>query len=71
VPKVQDKRKEAMVKLGSGSIAQRGKSIAKERGKQIEIRKTFKMLKEIWLNIRVKKLDTYEGVIILCYILEI
>ena len=31
----------------------------------MEIRRTFKMLKEIWLNIRVKKLDTYKDVIML------
>jgi len=40
----------------------KGKSIAKEGDSQREVRRTFKMLREVWLNMGVKKLDTYEGV---------
>ena len=38
--------------------------IAQEEGSQKKVRRTFKMLREVWLNIGVKKLDTYEGVTI-------
>jgi len=39
-------------------------SAARERGSQKEVRRTFKMLREVWLNIRVEKIDTHEGVMI-------
>jgi len=45
-------------------VAQRGKSAAKKGGSQQEVRRTFKMLREVWLNIGVEKVDTHEGVII-------
>ena len=32
-------------------------SIAKEGGKKREVRQTFKMLREVWLNIGVEKVD--------------
>jgi len=35
---------------------------AKERGSQREVRRIFKMLREVWLNIGVEKLDTHEGI---------
>ena len=35
---------------------------AKEGSKQREIRQTFKMLRKVWLNIGIEKLDTHEGV---------
>jgi len=35
---------------------------AKEKGRQREVRQTFKMLREVWLNIGIEKLDTHEGV---------
>jgi len=38
------------------------KGAAKEGDSQREIRRTFKMLREVWLNIGVEKVDTYEGV---------
>ena len=47
-----------------GSTAQRGKSTTKEEGSQKEVRKTFKMLREVWLNIRMKKIDIHEDVIV-------
>ena len=37
---------------------------AKEGGRQREVRQTFKMLREVWLNIGIEKLDTYEGVMV-------
>jgi len=58
------KRLEKRSKGGEGSMAQRGKSAARERGSRKEVRRTFKMLREVWLNIRVEKIDTYEGVMI-------
>jgi len=58
------KRLEKRSKGGEGSMAQRDKSAARERGSRKEVRRTFKMLREVWLNIRVEKIDTYEGVMI-------
>jgi len=40
------------------------KSTAKEGGSQKEVRRTFKMLREVWLNIGVEKIDTHEGMMI-------
>ena len=37
-------------------------STAKEEGSQRDVRRTFKILREMWLNVGVEKLDTYEGV---------
>jgi len=39
-------------------------SAAREGGSQKKVRRTFKMLREVWLNIRVKKIDMHEGIII-------
>ena len=39
-------------------------SAAREGGSQKEIRRTFKMLKEVWLNIGVKKIDMHKGIMI-------
>jgi len=39
-------------------------SAAREGGSRKEVRRTFKMLREVWLNIRVEKIDTHEGVMI-------
>jgi len=38
--------------------------IAKEGGKQREIRQTFKMLSEIWLSIGIEKTDIHKGIIV-------
>ena len=35
---------------------------AREEGRQREVRRTFKMLREVWLNIEIEKIDTHEGV---------
>jgi len=37
---------------------------AKERGNQRKVRRTFKMLREVWLNIGVEKTDIHKGVIV-------
>jgi len=39
-------------------------SAAREGGCQREVRRTFKMLREVWLNVGVEKLDTHKGVTI-------
>jgi len=39
-------------------------STAKEGGNQREVRRTFGMLREVWLNIGVEKIDMHEGIII-------
>jgi len=39
-------------------------SAAREEGSQKEVRRTFKMLREVWLNIGVEKIDTHEDVMI-------
>ena len=38
------------------------KSTAKEENKQRDVRRTFKMLREVWLNIGVEKMDIYKGI---------
>jgi len=40
------------------------KSTAREGDSRKEIKRTFKMLREVWLNIRVEKIDTHEGMMI-------
>ena len=40
------------------------KSVVKGKDKQRNIRKMFKMLREVWLNIGVEKVDMHEGVIV-------
>jgi len=39
-------------------------SAAREGGSQKEVRRTFKILREVWLNIGVEKIDTHEGIMI-------
>jgi len=48
------------------SSAQSGEleSAAREGGSQKEVRRTFKMLREVWLNIGVEKINMHEGVMI-------
>jgi len=38
------------------------KGTAKEKDRQRDIRRTFKMLREVWLNIGVEKVDMHEGI---------
>jgi len=48
----------------SGARSGEPESAAREGDSRKEIRRTFKMLREVWLNIGVEKIDTHEGVII-------
>jgi len=48
----------------SGAWSGELESAAGEGSSQKEVRRTFKMLREVWLNIRVEKIDTHEGVMI-------
>jgi len=43
-------------------------SAAREGSSQKEVRRTFKMLREVWLNIGVEKIDTHEGVMIKAFL---
>ena len=38
------------------------KSTVKEEGSQRKVRRTFKMLREVWMSIGVENLDTHEGI---------
>jgi len=40
------------------------KSTAKKGSSQREVRRTFKMLREVWMSIGVEKLDMHEDIII-------
>jgi len=48
----------------SSAWAEDPESTAKEEGNQREVRRTFRMLREVWLNIGVEKIDIHEGVMI-------
>jgi len=66
----KEKRVEKAVWLREAKVQQSStwardlESTAKEEDSQKEVRRTFKMLREVWLNIRVEKLDMHEGVTI-------
>ena len=38
------------------------KGAVKEEDRQRDVRRTFKMLREVWLNIGVEKVDIHEGI---------
>ena len=40
------------------------KSIEKGKDRQRDVRRTFKMLREVWLNIEIEKVDKHEGITI-------
>jgi len=46
----------------SSMWAETPKSTAKTKNRQRDIRRMFKMLREVWLSIGVEKVDTHEGV---------
>jgi len=48
----------------SGAWSGEPESTAREGGSRKEVRRTFKMLREVWLNIGVEKINTHEGVMI-------
>jgi len=58
----QGKRKQRGPERQRRSKAAHGQE--NRKAQQKEVRRTFKMLREVWLNIRVKKIDTHEGVMI-------
>ena len=48
----------------SGAQSGEPESATREEGSQQEVRRTFKMLREVWLNIGVEKIDMHEGIVI-------
>jgi len=48
----------------SGAWLRELEGIAKKGGRQREVRRTFKMLREVWLNISVENIDMHEGVMV-------
>ena len=46
----------------SNARPRESESTAKEGSSQREVRRTFKMLREIWLNVGVEKLDTHKDI---------
>ena len=46
----------------SGTQAETPKSTARTEDRQRDIRRIFKMLREVWLSIEIEKVDTHEGV---------
>jgi len=66
----QKKREEVMVCPREEKVQQRDaqtvvlKDTVKEEDRQRDVRRTFKMLREVWLNIGVEKVDTHEGVMV-------
>jgi len=55
---------ESAAKEKEGATPTERKSTAREGGSQPEVRRTFKMLREVWLNIGVEKINTHEGIVI-------
>ena len=48
----------------SGAQSGEPENIAREGDSQKEVRRTFKILREVWLNIGVEKIDMHEGIMI-------
>jgi len=48
----------------SGARSGEPESTEREGGSQQKVRRIFKMLREVWLNIRVEKIDMHEGIMI-------
>jgi len=47
-----------------GAQSKEPESTTKEGDSGKEIRRTFKMLREVWLNIRMEKIDMHKGVMV-------
>jgi len=62
----EEERKVACSREGKaqqgGTWAGAPEGVAKEGGKQREVRQTFKILREVWLSIGIEKTDTHEEV---------
>jgi len=48
----------------SGTWSGEPESTAREGGSRKEVRRTFKILREVWLNIGIEKINIHEGIII-------
>jgi len=48
----------------SGTQSEEPESTEKEEEKDRDIRRILKVLREIWLNIRIEKVDTHESIIV-------
>jgi len=46
----------------SGTQSEEPESTAKEEEKDRDIRRILKVLREVWLNIRIEKVDTHESI---------
>jgi len=55
--------REAKVQQGSAWL-EGPESAAKKKGSRKEVTRTFKMLREVWLNIGMEKIDTHESMMI-------
>ena len=55
--------RETKVQQG-GTWLEELESIAREGSSRKEVRRTFKILREVWLNIRMEKIDTHKGVMV-------
>ena len=77
MPRMQNRKKKRVVELGGeavhptkGKVQQSSmqtevlKGTAREGDGQRDLRRMFKMLREVWLNIGVEKVDMYEGITI-------
>jgi len=67
----KQKKREEVVVCPREEKAQQGdvqtvvlKDTMKEEDRQRDVRRTFKMLREVWLNIEVEKVDMHEGVMV-------
>ena len=66
----QKKREKVVVRSRKRKVQQDGawtevpKGTAKEEDRQRDIRRIFKMLREVWLNIGVEKVNMYEGIMV-------
>ena len=61
VPRAQKKRA-GIIDLGrmAGTVNQK----VVQKGEVREVRQTFKPLREVWMNVSIKRIDTYEGRIV-------
>jgi len=49
---------------GESGMPHKRKSAAKEGSNRKEVRRIFKILREVWLNIRMEKINIHEGVMV-------
>ena len=51
-------------KHSRAAYRQRLQKVQQRQDRQRDVKRIFKMLREVWLNIRVEKVDTHKGVIV-------